>query len=108
MRHKWTGKPIGNSGNYNAGLAVACVRCGCVKEIISGRVAYFQNDTVYHTAPECGHLQGSQPWPLLDVLKKLVEASEILLREKDYDGDGWEQIHYAAESAKKIINQLTK
>jgi hypothetical protein len=53
------------------------------------------------TNPEV--IGADQPWPLYDVLKKLIEASEILLHTKNFDGHGWEEIHHAAERAKQII-----
>ncbi len=46
----------------------------------------------------------TEPWPLYEVLKKLEEASEILLHKKNYDGHGWEEIHHAAKRAKEIIS----
>ena len=33
-----------------------------------------------------------EPWPITEVLEKLAEAAEILLKDKDYDGHGWELI----------------
>lgn len=43
-----------------------------------------------------------KPWPLRDVLAKLVEAAEILLHRCDYDGHGYEEILAAVDAAKKI------
>jgi hypothetical protein len=42
-------------------------------------------------------------WPLVDVLYKLVEASEILLHKKNYDGHGWEEIEHCIKRGKEII-----
>lgn len=53
ITHKWSGKPIGNCNDYKGGLGVVCVNCGCVKEIIRGRITYFLNDTVTERAPKC-------------------------------------------------------
>lgn len=36
-----------------------------------------------------------QPWPLRDVVRKLCDAAEILLHEKNYDGHGHEEISHA-------------
>lgn len=47
-------------------------------------------------------LRLDQPWPLKDILAKLIEASDILLHEKNYDQHGWEIISHATEEAKKI------
>lgn len=44
-----------------------------------------------------------EPWPLRDILAKLVEAADILLDEKDYDGHGWEQIAGCRDRAKAIL-----
>lgn len=47
-------------------------------------------------------------WPLRDILKKLIESSDILLHEKDYDGHGWELIDKAKEEAEKTVKLLSK
>lgn len=51
-------------------------------------------------------LAENEPWSLYEVLKKLVEASEILLIKKDYDGHGWEEISHAVKRGKEIIRVL--
>lgn len=43
-----------------------------------------------------------EPYSLSEVLKALIEASDILLHKKDYDGDGWERLEYAFRHAKEI------
>ena len=43
------------------------------------------------------------PWPLKDVLNKLVEAADILLNDRSYDGHGYEQINAARDKAVEII-----
>lgn len=48
-------------------------------------------------------LMEGESWPLRDVLAKLVEASEILLHQKNYDGHGWEQISHAVDRAKAAL-----
>ena len=45
----------------------------------------------------------SSSWPLASIVTKLDKASKILLRDKDYDGHGYEQIHYASLEAKKWL-----
>ena len=45
----------------------------------------------------------NNPWGVLASLKKLAEAASILLKDKDYDGDGWELIQHAMESAQEIV-----
>lgn len=47
-----------------------------------------------------------QPWPLVDVLKKLIEASDILLHKHSYDGHGWEEISHAVEIGKQKVDLL--
>ena len=51
-------------------------------------------------------LRSNESWPTKDILKKLIEASNILLIEKDYDGDGYEKIEYAKREAKKLIKYI--
>lgn len=41
-------------------------------------------------------------YSLDQIIAKLIEASEILLIKKGYDGDGWELLYYATEAAKLI------
>jgi len=48
-------------------------------------------------------LMSNEPWPLRDVLAKLVEAGDLLLGFYDYRGDKWEEIHQAIERAKKTL-----
>jgi len=48
-------------------------------------------------------LMEGEPWPLRDVLAKLVEAGEILLGFYDYRADKWEEIHQAIERAKVAL-----
>ncbi len=46
------------------------------------------------------------PWPLVDVLKKLVEATDILLHEKAYDRAGWEEMEHCYKRGKEIIKKI--
>lgn len=48
-----------------------------------------------------------QTYSLKHILEKLVEASEILLLEKDYDGHGWEIISKCTDLAKEKIKLLS-
>lgn len=50
----------------------------------------------------------SNPWPLKDVLSKLIEAADILLHKKDYDGHGHEEIFIAVQRAKEIRQQVER
>lgn len=51
-------------------------------------------------------LRLDKPFSLEEILKGLVEASDILLHKKDYDGDGWEHLEYCYRHAKDVINVL--
>jgi hypothetical protein len=51
-------------------------------------------------------LRLDQPWPLVDVLKKLIEASDILLHEKNYDRNGWEEHEHCFREGNKIVELL--
>jgi len=53
-------------------------------------------------------LGNDNPWPLKDVLNKLIEASEILLHEKNYDRHGWEEISRCVKRGKEIVSILVK
>ncbi len=44
-----------------------------------------------------------EAWPPIDVIKKLVEAVDILLYQKDYDAHGWELIATANDKAKEFL-----
>ena len=46
-------------------------------------------------------------WCLKDVLKKLIDASEILLLQKNYDGHGWEEISHCVDRGKEIVSILS-
>lgn len=39
-------------------------------------------------------------WPARDIVRKLIEAADLLLDHCDYDGDGWEEIHLARSLAR--------
>ena len=47
-------------------------------------------------------------WPLYDTLVKLVEATDILLHKKDYDGCNWEEMELCFSRGKEIIKNLEK
>ena len=51
-------------------------------------------------------LRLDQPFNLEEILKGLVEASDILLHKKDYDGHGWEHLEYCYRHAKDVIRVL--
>lgn len=45
----------------------------------------------------------NSPWPSNDVIRKLCEATKILLHEKNYDGHGYEQIQKCLDVAEKYL-----
>lgn len=51
---------------------------------------------------------GNTAWPFKDVLTKLVEASDILLHKRDYDGHGWEEHELCFRLAKAILTKLNQ
>lgn len=50
----------------------------------------------------------SYPWPLKDVLRQLVKATDILLKDKSYDGNSYEEIQTCSEIAKNLIIKISK
>lgn len=56
----------------------------------------------YASLPIDEIIGADQPWPLSDILNKLIQASEILLHKKSYDGHGYEEISHAVKRAKEI------
>lgn len=51
----------------------------------------------------CSLLGVDNPYPLKDVLKKLVDAANILLHKKNYDGSDYEEIEKCVLRAEEII-----
>lgn len=51
-------------------------------------------------------LRLDQPYSLPEVLKGLIEAADILLHKKDYDGHGWETLEYCYRHAKEIVAEF--
>lgn len=43
-------------------------------------------------------------WTLNDIIKKLCEATDILLHEKDYDGHGYEEMQICLTLAQKYLS----
>lgn len=44
-----------------------------------------------------------QPWPLIDIIKKLIEGNRLLLNTHSYDGHGWEFLNQAIDEGEKVI-----
>lgn len=51
-------------------------------------------------------LENENAWNLAETLAKLLEATEILMDEKDYDGHGWELIAQAQTRGKEFLSKL--
>lgn len=45
-------------------------------------------------------------WDTYSVIEKLIEATDILLLEKDYDGHGWELMEKASFEGKELLSQI--
>lgn len=45
-------------------------------------------------------------WPLKDILKKLIDGTDILLHKKDYDALGWEDYEHAFTRGKVVLQQI--
>jgi hypothetical protein len=57
----------------------------------------------YKSQKMSGH---DNPWPLSDVLEKLIWSSEYLLNKKDYDGHCHEEIRHCINRGKEILTHL--
>jgi len=85
----------------------------CQQEILPGEPCDFSlsEDGWFHenacprrsVSARAGALDSS--WPLPCIVSKLVEAADILLNEKDYNGDGHEFITFARDEAKQWLIQ---
>lgn len=78
-----------------------------------------ENNTNVHseqvTPPDVKHLladslplDGDNAWDTFSVLEKLVEAADILLHKKDYDGHGWEEIEICYKRGKELLQQYKR
>lgn len=63
---------------------------------------------VVHSETPKDILRLSEAWTLNDVVNKLIEASEILLHDKNYDGMGYEEIEQCVKIAKEFNKSLSK
>jgi|WetSurMetagenome_2_1015567.scaffolds.fasta_scaffold00103_17 hypothetical protein len=89
-----------NPNSYKGDVETAYV-CGCIDQ---KRIddASDTRDAVIEKL-----LESDNSWSTIDVLKKLIEATEILLHEKNYDGHGWEEISHCVKRGKEILLNLT-
>lgn len=81
-----------------------------IKDAVSNKLQpppALQQCNVMSSLPIAEIIGADQPWPLRDVLNKLIEASDILLHNKSYDGHGWEEISHAVERGRYIAGLLS-
>lgn len=82
-------------------------------EMCAAMIAQYQRELasdgdladVRFSVPEILGLKDS--WDLVHILQKLIEASDILLTDKDYDGHGWELIKEARDKAESKVLQIS-
>lgn len=67
-----------------------------------------QQTDVMRLLPIDDILMLDRPYSLKHVIDKLVEASEILLHNKNYDGHGWELISHCVDLGKEISSKFEK
>lgn len=48
-------------------------------------------------------LRMDTPWPIPEVLRKLADAADILLHQRNYDGHGHEEIGHARDAARAFL-----
>ena len=46
------------------------------------------------------------PWPVMEVLERLASFATMMLRERNYDGHGWEQLQVAAQTAPHLSKAI--
>lgn len=90
--------PNKKCGSYNKPSADGCYTCGC------NDAASLKTEQA--EASILSDLLSDDPWPLKDVLTKLVEATNILLNDHGYDGHGWELINAARDRAVEIAKGI--
>ena len=69
----------------------------------NGEVLWSEENCLQKQDEVLGH---NNPWPLVDVLRKLTEASDTLLNRYNYDGHSHEEISICIERGKEIIKLL--
>ncbi len=51
-------------------------------------------------------LRTGEPWPLVDILRKLADAADHLLTDHDCDAHGWEGVTCARDAARALLAKL--
>jgi hypothetical protein len=46
------------------------------------------------------------PWSVMEVLDRLSAFATMMLRERNYDGDGWEELHVAAQTGPHLSKAI--
>lgn len=50
----------------------------------------------------------NNPWPITDVLTKLIESTEYLLNVNNYDKHGWEEVSHCTKVGREILTKLNQ
>lgn len=98
----------GNLGRYNSPNTYSEVP---ICDVCNGDKVLKIYASQLHTTQESKEVTAilglDQPWPLKDVLAKLVESSETLLDGYNYDGHYHEEIRICVNRGKEILDILT-
>lgn len=94
-----------------------CQMCGGSIERLPGKPWMHIGHTPRHPAvpkgqsnspaEDTGNLGADTSWPLADVLTRLADAADHLLRDHDCDRQGWEGVTVARDKAREYAKALT-
>lgn len=76
----------------------------CWRWLATGKIEEPATDPVYERLH--AFLAPDDPWPTVDVLRKLTDAGEHLLRDHDCDAHGYEEIANAVRVARQRLRAL--
>lgn len=79
-----------------------------IERIVDHVENYFASPTVSGEAEGANILRLDKPFPLKDILSRLVKASEYLLNDKNYDGPDYEELGHCVTGAKEVIEWLSE
>lgn len=79
-----------------------CKDARTVRAFIAGYKANELNKA--RVMPSLPFMDGA--YPLTEVLKYLIDATDILLHKYDYDGHNWEILQCAMERGKSILKEI--
>jgi hypothetical protein len=105
VKCKW--KPLGNFPHFGTMRYAQPEWLEWHKKECGGRLVELYRGNDQPEQPETETVLGlDNPYPLKDVLRMLVRATDILLNKKNYDGADYEEMGVCAERAIEIIGQL--